>query len=226
MTKPRIEPTLSTTADVRLALNKQGAPLALAQQPAYAAVLAKLAEVDEIDRRIERDEQRDRARARALRPAVISTDNPKLRAARDDANFEALKAGGEAPKHPPASGLAALEQERAVTRSRRIRLNAELREIARDLSHEVDRRNAPQDRSALTKIYEGLALAAEALSTIHLRRARALALGYRPFDGVVLPSGFIASDRIPALAFAIGAPDDIGSELGRYRRWLVDEGIL
>jgi hypothetical protein len=65
------------------------------------------------------------------------------------------------------SGLAAAQQERAITSSRRTRLNAELREIARDLSHAVDKRNAPRDRAALVKIYEGLALATEALSTIH-----------------------------------------------------------
>jgi hypothetical protein len=68
--KPRIEPTLSPTPDVRLVLDKQGVPMPLGEQPAYAAVLAKLAEVDEVDRRIDRDEQRDRARARTLQPAV------------------------------------------------------------------------------------------------------------------------------------------------------------
>jgi hypothetical protein len=212
-----------------LVLDKHGAPLPLQKQPVYAAKVAEIVEVERVEKRIRGDLERDRARARANRPAVISTrtkDEPTKPKRSPIDLVKALAAGGAISRHPPESGIEASERELQITSDAKIQLHAELREIVRDLSHQVDKHGASDDYGALADLYSGLAVAAEAVRGISQRRAHKLSLGYTPFNGFVLPSGFVCADRIPAPAYMIGDGADIRSELGRFRQWLVDEKVM
>jgi hypothetical protein len=218
------EPTPSSSA---LAFDKHGEPLPLRQQPAYVTKLAEIEQIDLVEQRVNRDLERDRARARAQRPVVMSTKGEPAKPKRSPLDLvKQLAAGGAIARTPPASGIAASERELQITTAAKIQLHAELREIAKDLSHEIDKLGAAGDHAALLKLYGGLAIASEALTKIHTRRAHSLGLGYQPYSGFVLPSGYTSAGQVPALAYLIGDGGNNQSALAKFRNWLTEVGIM
>jgi hypothetical protein len=220
----------ASTPSVDLVLDKRGDPLPLKDQPAFAAKTAEIQAVEGVERRIQAELEHDRRRARAAHP-VITTMRKGDPAKPKRSALEMVKqlaAGGAVPRHPPESGVQASLKELAITAEAKVALHAELREIRGGLSHEVDRRFAADDLASAVEIYRGLAIASDALQAINKRRARKIAWGYSPYSGFVMPtSGYISSSgHIPAAAFLIGDGADPHSELGKFRRWLVAEGIM
>jgi hypothetical protein len=213
---------------VDLVLDKRGDPLPLAQQPAFAAKTAEIQEVQRVEKRIEAQLAVDRARARARNPAIRTLGKGEAtKQKRSPLDLVAqLAAGGGISRHPPESGIEASLKELAITTDAKVMLATQLNGVRSELSYQVDRRFAADDLASLTELYRGLAIVSEAVGAINRRRARKLSLGFSPFDGFVLPSGYIAKGRIPAAAFLIGDGADPHSELGKFRRWLVTEGIM
>lgn len=224
MKSSKPEPTPPSSA---LVFDKHGEPLPLRQQPAYVAKLVELAEIERVEKRINSDLERDRSRARARRATVISTKDEPAKPKRSPLDLvKQLAAGGAISRTPPESGIAASESELQITTAAKIQLHAELREIAKDLSHEIDKLGAPDDHAALLELYGGLAIASEALAKIHTRRARSLGLGYQPHSGFVLPSGYTSASQVPALAYLIGDGANNQSALTKFRNWLTETEIM
>jgi len=177
--------------------------------PAYAAALAELEQLEGRLAQVEERRKRARARARGAPPGRSPLERAKL-----------LARGGTIPAVNPGEELAAADEEEKVLRAGIIEATARLNEVAREVSYRVSHKFHELHAAALLAQLRALDELNEAMEAAQAVRARLRAAGYTP-----------SSSLLPALecegAALLGHTSAVGmTPAWRFRKTLETMGIL
>ena len=115
--------------------------------------------------------------------------------------------------------MSSRQRGRRLRSPARPRRHGELNDITSELSYQVSKTLAAENRSAMIALYENLCQTAAALTALQTLHVNMLRAGYQP-NASILPA------YLPNAACQIGKADDQNSQLAMLRRWLSNQGWI